>query len=103
MTEGTMLPKTLGCAGPLVRWVRRPAAPAHLRTLWRVFRSSARRAGATIGPMPGLLAVVLLVLALQAPQTATLTGKVFDRTGGILPGVSVTLEAPLPSTPIVVV
>jgi peptidyl-prolyl cis-trans isomerase A (cyclophilin A) len=50
--------------------------------------------------------VILVLAALfgfqqqpAAPATAELTGKVVDREGGELPGVTVTLEAPAPAAP----
>ena len=51
--------------------------------------------------MPELILLTALMFGVQAPPvqatTATLTGKVIDRGGGALPGVTVTLEAPAPA------
>lgn len=44
--------------------------------------------------------MLLLTMMLGWPQTATLTGKVSDRSGGTLPGITVTLEAPAPAPPV---
>lgn len=51
--------------------------------------------------MLGLTLLFAAFLGLQqpAPATAVLTGKVVDREGGLLPGVTVTLEPPAPAEP----
>ncbi len=53
-----------------------------------------------------MLKFVLLLaaaLASQQPATAELSGTVVDRSGGFMPGVTVTIEAPAPARPIRVV
>ena len=54
--------------------------------------------------MLGLTLLLASFLGIQqsaptASPTAVLTGKVVDRGGGLIPGVTVTLEAPAPATP----